>query len=705
MEQYHLVNKVSRFFPSSFTSSCKSNTTSAPDVVESSISITKTNTRKTFPYNYAIQNPKKPFSNVAHKNSMIKPAKGPKTLHRNDIKVSRFHKKSLLLGSDADGRKCPPVTPVSSTKKAYSQKKEKVKSSSSNSGRWFSSTTTDDEEEEAGLLDGKSKSGANSFSFSSCSSESFRQKVLNINPSTSWSKRYDNKIFSDSGRCSSALSAHSVNHTVLSQCSQPEIKGEKIIMEDDVILMAGCKDLTELYYGGFQRQKKCRKHAVKSRRRRANKIRRRRKRETVVVVDDDDDDDDLLVEDSYAVEKSSSDPYGDFRTSMVEMIMEKQMFGAKDLRKLLDCFLSLNSSYYHNLIVEVFMEICDTLFEDFGGDGQDYSILFATDEEFANKDDAVAWVKGMGMANDSKTQNTGCKFKLYVHPVDGKWRIRVYPGEFGMHNHELFDEDHPTRGLSDGVKRLIQRHLNKELKIDAKIANGFTYGLWKDVVEANNLDEYNKVIAVINRRWQSFPRVLTYIQKTWLVVDYKFVKAWTNAVFHMGNTTTGRVESAHKQLKTWLETSTASLDTLWAKVHLEIQSQLTEIRAGTSAPTDVDDEVLYTGWLMEELNECPKAVRRTVNRVLHDIMHPEQCGFKQPEEVKRRKGRPKGAKSKKKTEANPVAHEQSPQKKATPNVWDYRDEAQGKSTTVTSDSSKKRPSSSGGRTDASTGTC
>ncbi|CAI9116820.1 OLC1v1018081C1 [Oldenlandia corymbosa var. corymbosa] len=130
---------------------------------------------------------------------------------------------------------------------------------------------------------------------------------------------------------------------------------------------------------------------------------------------------------------------------------------------------------------------------------------------------------------------------------------------------------------------------------------------------------------------------------------------------------------------------------------------LVEFHAGTSAPSDVDDEVLYTRQLMEELNECPKAVRCMVNRALHDIMHPDQCRFKQPEEVKRRKGRPKGAKSKKKAEANTLAHEQSPQKKATPNVWDYKDEAQGKSTTITSDSSKKSPSSSGGRTDASTG--
>ncbi|CAI9118761.1 OLC1v1020369C1 [Oldenlandia corymbosa var. corymbosa] len=313
--------------------------------------------------------------------------------------------------------------------------------------------------------------------------------------------------------------------------------------------------------------------------------------------------------------------------------------------------------------------------EDFGGDGQDYSILFATDEEFANKDDAVAWVKGMGMANgmiinvvsskkknavlmrcckggkvsvddgeyyvtsDSKTQNIGCKFKLYVHSVDGKWRIRVYPGEFGMHNHDLFDEDHPTRGLSDGVKQLIQgmskdgcrpfqimaaiQRIFPDEKVNRRQVYNFRKKLLNegfpvlgessamdvatktlavakhhgyiimtdcnqetDVVEANNQGEYNKAVAVIIRCWQSFPRVLTYIQKTWLVVDYKFVKAWTNAVFHMGNTTTGSVKSA-QALKNSAETSTASLDTLWAKVHLEIQSQLTEIRPFSSASVAV----------------------------------------------------------------------------------------------------------------------
>ncbi|RAL37204.1 hypothetical protein DM860_004126 [Cuscuta australis] len=66
-----------------------------------------------------------------------------------------------------------------------------------------------------------------------------------------------------------------------------------------------------------------------------------------------------------AVVKQSRDPHGDFRASMLEMIMEKQIFGAKDLEKLLQCFLYLNSLHLHGVIIEVFKEICEALFSNF----------------------------------------------------------------------------------------------------------------------------------------------------------------------------------------------------------------------------------------------------------------------------------------------------------------------------------------------------
>ncbi|KAF8096511.1 hypothetical protein N665_0307s0040 [Sinapis alba] len=65
---------------------------------------------------------------------------------------------------------------------------------------------------------------------------------------------------------------------------------------------------------------------------------------------------------SFAVVKKSEDPYEDFRTSMVEMIVERQIFAAAELQKLLQCFLSLNSLQHHSVIVQVFLEIYATLF-------------------------------------------------------------------------------------------------------------------------------------------------------------------------------------------------------------------------------------------------------------------------------------------------------------------------------------------------------
>lgn len=63
------------------------------------------------------------------------------------------------------------------------------------------------------------------------------------------------------------------------------------------------------------------------------------------------------VRESFAVVKKSENPHEDFKRSMMEMIVEKQMFEVNDLEQLLQCFLSLNSRQYHGIIVEAFSEI------------------------------------------------------------------------------------------------------------------------------------------------------------------------------------------------------------------------------------------------------------------------------------------------------------------------------------------------------------
>ncbi|OVA07108.1 Ovate protein family [Macleaya cordata] len=68
------------------------------------------------------------------------------------------------------------------------------------------------------------------------------------------------------------------------------------------------------------------------------------------------------IGESLAVEKDSDDPYLDFRHSMLQMILEKEIYSRDDLRELLQCFLSLNSPYHHDIIVRAFTEIWNGVF-------------------------------------------------------------------------------------------------------------------------------------------------------------------------------------------------------------------------------------------------------------------------------------------------------------------------------------------------------
>ncbi|KAK8913962.1 hypothetical protein KSP39_PZI024318 [Platanthera zijinensis] len=64
----------------------------------------------------------------------------------------------------------------------------------------------------------------------------------------------------------------------------------------------------------------------------------------------------------FPVLKKSSDPYSDFRSSMAEMIVERQIFGTRELDRLLHSYLSLNSLENHPAILRAFSDISQVLF-------------------------------------------------------------------------------------------------------------------------------------------------------------------------------------------------------------------------------------------------------------------------------------------------------------------------------------------------------
>ncbi|XP_040384569.1 uncharacterized protein LOC102721222 [Oryza brachyantha] len=59
----------------------------------------------------------------------------------------------------------------------------------------------------------------------------------------------------------------------------------------------------------------------------------------------------------FAVVKRSRDPYADFRSSMVEMVFGRQLFGAAELERLLRSYLSLNAPRHHPVILQAFSDI------------------------------------------------------------------------------------------------------------------------------------------------------------------------------------------------------------------------------------------------------------------------------------------------------------------------------------------------------------
>jgi uncharacterized protein (TIGR01568 family) len=65
---------------------------------------------------------------------------------------------------------------------------------------------------------------------------------------------------------------------------------------------------------------------------------------------------------SVAVVKQSGDPLGDFRRSMLQLIVENGIVAAEDLHKMLCRFLALNSPHHHDAIHRAFAEIWDDVF-------------------------------------------------------------------------------------------------------------------------------------------------------------------------------------------------------------------------------------------------------------------------------------------------------------------------------------------------------
>ncbi|XP_059318667.1 transcription repressor OFP5-like [Lycium ferocissimum] len=406
----HIVHKFSRLFPSSF-SSCQFR--NIPDVVESSIVIS-TNNNVLGASSRTISSIKTQESKSNKNNLNV--SKGSKTHKPN--KESNFMKSSSSNSgwfssegeNEFDGetegaffslssgyfsesfRRKPPET----CRKKYNQKSSEMSRCSSELSVNSMSTALREnrtiERVRSNLDESKWVKSINGLDFTTSETEQNRTKISKTarKPAETCQKKYNEKS-SETSRCSSELSMNSVS-TALSERKKNErvesnLDESKWVKSINGLDFATSKSeqnrgkISKTARKTAEKQTRCRRthrktipvekfdyyseFTTSNTRRKTTKCRRKIKKMSLInsnemgkfsiVIDG-------KIEESIAVEKSTSDPYSDFRTSMVEMIVEKQIFGLKDLQRLLHGFLSLNSPSFHKIIFEVFSEICETLF-------------------------------------------------------------------------------------------------------------------------------------------------------------------------------------------------------------------------------------------------------------------------------------------------------------------------------------------------------
>lgn len=69
-----------------------------------------------------------------------------------------------------------------------------------------------------------------------------------------------------------------------------------------------------------------------------------------------------VEEESVAVVKETKDPLGEFRRSMLQMIVEKEIVDDEELQELLRRLLTLNEPQHHTAILQAFAEIWEEVF-------------------------------------------------------------------------------------------------------------------------------------------------------------------------------------------------------------------------------------------------------------------------------------------------------------------------------------------------------
>ena len=97
---------------------------------------------------------------------------------------------------------------------------------------------------------------------------------------------------------------------------------------------------------------------------------------------------------------------------------------------------------------------------------------------------------------------------------------------------------------------LCRFHINKNVKakcrmfVDSRKAWDIVMNAWGVVVDYHKCDAYDEIVKGFEFVCSSWPLFVDYVKKTWLIPHKeKFVRAWTDRVMHLANTSSNRCVS------------------------------------------------------------------------------------------------------------------------------------------------------------------
>ena len=128
----------------------------------------------------------------------------------------------------------------------------------------------------------------------------------------------------------------------------------------------------------------------------------------------------------------------------------------------------------------------------------------------------------------------------------------------------------------------MKRNIAAKIKFvtrNEESAEAFVHGRWNKVLYAFSDEDFKEEWdSMVDSDWARIGGLMEYLTGEWLPCKTQWAHCDTNKVFHIGNTSTNRVESQHSSLKTWYNSSNQAVDSLFEGYHASIEGQVIEVQ-------------------------------------------------------------------------------------------------------------------------------